>query len=244
MSSDRDRAPIWALPEPGARRSRLSREQIAAAALQIADAEGFSAVSMRRVAAELGAGTMSLYHYVRDKQDLIALMDDALMGEVHVPDEELSSDWREAVMAIASRTRAVFVRHPWALAALQGEAGGRSAVGPNTLRHAEQSLVALSDAPLDVKAKVDLIAIVDDYVAGHALRAAEITQRGGPAGSPDSEAARFVDDKVRAGRYPLLAALAVDPAVQEAGDPAHLEERFERGLRVLLNGASTSLSSK
>ena len=58
-------------PEPGARRPRHTREQIAAAALAIADAEGFEAVSMRRVAAELGAGTMTLYHYVRTKDELV-----------------------------------------------------------------------------------------------------------------------------------------------------------------------------
>ena len=67
-AADRSRSagesPIWARPEPGERRARRAREQIAQAAIAIADAEGFEAVSMRRIAAELGAGTMTLYHYV------------------------------------------------------------------------------------------------------------------------------------------------------------------------------------
>src|SRR6266481_5572093 len=67
------------------RPSQLSRDKIAATALAIADAEGFESVSMRRVAKEMGVGTMSLYYYVKTKADLIAAMDDALMGEVLLP---------------------------------------------------------------------------------------------------------------------------------------------------------------
>src|SRR6185436_15098966 len=96
---------IWERPEPGARRPRYTREQIARTALAIADAEGFEAVSMRRVASELGAGTMTLYHYVRNKDELIELMDDAMMSELIVPDDEMPSDWREALTAIARRSR-------------------------------------------------------------------------------------------------------------------------------------------
>ena len=77
---------------------------------------------MRRVAAELQINPMSLYHYIGGKDDLAALMDDALMAETIVPDEELPADWREAVIAIARRTRAVFLRHRWVLAALHGTA--------------------------------------------------------------------------------------------------------------------------
>src|SRR6476620_10056298 len=59
--------PIWARPEPGERRPAYTRERIAETAIAIADAEGFDAVSMRRIASELGAGTMTLYYYVRTK---------------------------------------------------------------------------------------------------------------------------------------------------------------------------------
>ena len=93
---ERALGPIWARPEPGARRARFTREQIAEAALAVADKDGFDAVSMRRVASELGAGTMTLYHYVQTKDELVALMDNAIMGELLVPDDELSTDWREA----------------------------------------------------------------------------------------------------------------------------------------------------
>ncbi|MEY2839629.1 MAG: hypothetical protein RJB60_1928, partial [Pseudomonadota bacterium] len=60
----------------------LSREKIAATAIAIADADGFEAVTMRRLASEMGVGTMSLYHYVKTKEELVAMMDDALMADV------------------------------------------------------------------------------------------------------------------------------------------------------------------
>ena len=87
--------------------------------MRVADTEGIDAVSMRRVASELGAGTMTLYHYVRTKEDLLALMDDAMMAELLVPESELPKDWREALTAIAHRTRNTFSRHRWALLGLR-----------------------------------------------------------------------------------------------------------------------------
>lgn len=72
--SKTDHLPISLRPEPGERKPRLTRDRIAEAALAIADRAGFEAVSMREVAGRLGAGTMTLYHYVRTKDDLVALM--------------------------------------------------------------------------------------------------------------------------------------------------------------------------
>ena len=70
-------------------------------AIHIADAEGFDALSMRRLAAELDAGTMTLYHYVRTKDELLSLVNDAVMGELLVPPGELPDDWRAAITLIA-----------------------------------------------------------------------------------------------------------------------------------------------
>ena len=120
--------PIWARAEPGTRKPRYTREQIAAAALAVADSEGIDAVSMRRVAQELGAGTMTLYHYVRTKSDLLDLMDDSIMAEVLVPDDELSSNWREALTAIAKRSQAcVHSGIPGRSTACAARAAGRTA---------------------------------------------------------------------------------------------------------------------
>ena len=232
--------PIWTRPEPGTRKPRFSRSQIAAAALAIADSEGFEAVSIRRVAAELGAGTMTLYRYISAKADLITLMDDAIMGESLIPAGELPADWREAVAAVARATRTALLRHPWAVPALQGRggAGQDGAFGPNGIRHFEQSLAAVAAAPLDTTAKLDLLTIVDDYVFGHVLRVAEQQASSDARTAADGAAiARYIEGLLADGSYPHISALADDPAAGSMGDPAELDRRFERGLAALLDGA-------
>src|SRR2546429_919999 len=77
-----------------------SRADLVAAAVRVADAEGIAAVSMRRVAAEIGAGTMSLYRYVSRKDDLLDLMVDAALGEMDLPDAP-SGDWRADLRLLA-----------------------------------------------------------------------------------------------------------------------------------------------
>ncbi len=141
----------------------LDREIIASAALAIADSEGFAAVSMRRVAQELGLGTMTLYYYVKTKAELIAAMDDALMAKVVV--STLPKNWREALTMIAMHTRDVFLRHPWALSSMQS-----APPGVNAMRHMEQCLQALSGTNMSVEEKLTLLALVDDFVFGYALR--------------------------------------------------------------------------
>ena len=232
--------PIWTRPGPGARKPRFSREQIAAAALAIADAEGFDAVSIRRVAAELSAGTMSLYRYISAKADLVALMDDAIMGESLIPDGQLPAHWRDALAMIARATRAVLLRHPWAVQSLQGRgaAAQDGAFGPNGIRHFEQSLAAVATAPLQTAAKLDLISIVDDYVFGHVLRAGEQQARAANADPEHAAAiAAYIQDQLGTGQFPHLTELARDPGAQTIVDPARLDDRFERGLQALLDGA-------
>lgn len=235
-----DDEPIWTRPEPGSRRATHTREQIAASAIAIADAEGFEAVSMRRVARELGAGTMTLYHYVRTKDDLVTLMDDALMGEILVPDGELPmDDWRTALTAIATRTRAAFRRHPWSFEAM-GDASG----GPNGMRHFEQSLAAVASTGLDAKGQLELITLVDDYVFGYVIRELRIPK------APDLQEmppaiVQFFTGLLATGEYPHIERLvgADDPVggfmrfVEVATDP----DRFERGLAQLLDGVALAL---
>ena len=79
---------VWTRAERSSRKPRFNRDDIAAAAIRIADTEGFEAVSMRRLAAELDAGTMSLYHYVRTKDELLTLVVDALLAEVVLPPDQ------------------------------------------------------------------------------------------------------------------------------------------------------------
>jgi len=194
---------------------RLSREKIAAVALAIADREGFEAVSMRRVAQELKVGTMSLYYYVKTKEDLVAVMDDALMGEALLP--SLPKDWQRAMMDIARRTRAVFVRHPWALVSMLS-----APPGLNAIRHAEQCFEALAETSMTTKQKVTLLAMVDDFVFGHALR---------EAATDATENFEFAATQLATGAFPRLA------AAFGAGRVDAIKDRFDQGVRALLGVA-------
>ena len=236
--------PIWARPEPGARRARFTREEIAEAALAVADAEGFDAVSMRRVAGELGAGTMTLYHYVRTKDELIALMDNAIMGEVLIPDDELPSGWRDALTLIAQRSRDAFHRHPWSLTAMTD-----AQVGPNGMRHIEQSVAAVAELDLDFVSIFEIIGLVDEYVFGYALRRREP----GPE-DPDSrerwlaQVSEYIDEQLETGDYPQLAGVIPEGGMAAVWERMHeaeaAEDRFERGLERLLDGIELDLKRR
>src|SRR5580658_6172073 len=179
---------------------RLSRDKIAAAALAIADREGFPAVSMRPVAEKLNVGTMSLYYYVKTKDDLVAAMDDALMGKALLP--SLPKDWRRALLEIARQTHAIFVRHPWAVVAML-----TAAPGINAMRHMEQCLEALAETSMSGKQKMALLATVDDFVFGHALR-----QSAGDA-EVDLD---FVTGQLATGAFPRLAEVFGGGRIQES----------------------------
>lgn len=234
MTSDVREDPqlIWLREEPGTRRPSHTRAEIVTAALAIADAEGFEAVSMRRVAQRLGAGTMTLYYYLRNKDELITLMFDEVMGEVLVPEQELSGEWRVALEQIATRTRDAFKSHRWSLDRL-----GDGRPGPNGMRHFEQSLQALAAAPLSDSEKFELIGLVDDYVFGFALREAQELdehRRGWPP-----QVVEFLQRELDSGDYPLISQfLGSDAAggIDRVAELIFSEGRFERGLERLLDG--------
>ena len=239
--------PIWPAPNRGraGRASAVTRSR--GLALEIADAEGFEAVSMRRLAAELGAGTMSLYHYVATKDELVALMDDALMAEALVPEGEMPPGWREALGAVARRTRAAMLRHPWALVALQ-----ESQFGPNAMRHFEQSLAAVAGTGLEPSAKFELLALVDDYVFGNVLHTTEAKKRAAIAEANPEMVKAIIElgtAQVQSGAFPHIAALfagavkgdGTEVSPGPALDEGTLARQFESGLQAVLDGAASRM---
>ena len=265
MSSRPDGGLIWVRPEPGVRKPRFSRDKIAAAALEIADTEGFEAVSMRRIATELGAATMTLYNYVRTKDDLVALMHDAIMGEVIIPAGELPAAWREAVTLIAGRVRHALVRHPWALGALQ-----EAQPGPNAMRRFEQFLAAVSGGELSTAQKFDLLTVVNAYVFGNALITVESRRRAEDAAADPAlveEMFSFAATQLASGEFPHTAKLMAEggpgtapssgaargsdsdgghDSRANAGPPMDeqgLDEQFQRGLDALLDGLTARFAA-
>jgi AcrR family transcriptional regulator len=193
---------------------------------------------MRRIAGELGAGTMSLYHYVRGKDELVALVSDAIMAEIIVPDDELPDGWREGLAEIAHRTLEIFKRHPWIVEHM-GE-GDPWATGPGVLRHVEQTFAVAARTGLEVDDQALLASIVDDYVFGHGMRAYQGARFGG--GEPEERLdamVAYLTEQLDTGDYPHLQAIAGDdPAAGFArlGHQTSDQDRFERGLQLLLDG--------
>jgi AcrR family transcriptional regulator len=218
-----ERAPVWAR-DAKPKRTSLSRESIVAAAMAIADAEGLDAVSIRRVAAELGARAMSLYTYIDRKEDLWDLMSDEVAAEILVPGE-LPGDWREATIAIALREREATRRHPWVVD-LATRSSMVARIGPNMLRHSEQSIAALDTLDASEDEKWQLMAAVNDYCTGYAVRNARQDAGGG----------EYLRELTRNGDFPRLASML------KTGSQRPDEGAYERGLRWLLDGFLAELS--
>jgi AcrR family transcriptional regulator len=236
-------------PEPTGRRAPRSRDDIAEAAVAVADAEGLEAVSMRRVASELGLGTMSLYHYVHSKDELLDLMGDRIMGGQLVDDAELQKGWRAGLTAIAQATRRNFERHAWMGDAMRPRPS--SVPGPNALRHVEQSLAAVADTGLDAQGQMDLIAAVDDYVIGYVIRTLRFAEEEENAPGEEWLAEMFehMRGRIETGNYPhLQRALEANRAEGRSDEDlarmATDERRFERGIERILDGIEVELKRR
>jgi AcrR family transcriptional regulator len=227
--------PIWARPEPRprGRGAALSLEQIADVALAIADAEGLEAVSIRRIARELGSGAMSLYHYFDSRDELLDLMADRVAAEMLVP--ELPADWRPALRAIAHHSRATFRHHPWLHSALRGS----PRLTPNLLRHIEQSsqtVARLAADGVDPALLSAIVVAVDDYTIGFTVREAAVEDPGNrAAGIADRLQEPHLRALLESGEFPLLSEFI------EGGQDLQIEDRFERGLDWLLDGFAAQI---
>ncbi|WP_040741079.1 TetR/AcrR family transcriptional regulator [Nocardia tenerifensis] len=229
---------VWMRPERAARgpKPAHSRDEIAAACVRVADTEGLVAVSMRRVATELGTGTTSLYRYVASKEDLFDLMVDQAFGSVSLPGQ--TKYWRDDLRLLASWKRALILEHPW-MASLSG----RPAVGPHGLAVQESGLRALEGWGLSIDEMTIIVESLDAYVYGYVVRElAEraATQRSGQdldawMAAHDAYARTVIESR----RFPLVARVWLDAREPHAADRA--ERGFWHGLDLLLDGYSAGM---
>jgi AcrR family transcriptional regulator len=150
-------------------RSQLNRDLVLRTAVEYADRHGLEALSMRKLADELGAGAMSLYHYVPNKTDLIDGMVDLVFAEIELP--ALDVDWRTAMRRRAVSTRDALNRHRWAV----GHMEGRSTHGPANLRLHDAVLGCLRAAGFSVEMTVHAYSVQDAYIYGFALQETDMT---------------------------------------------------------------------
>lgn len=231
--------PIWSLPEHGERgpKPRHSRAAVAAMAVRVADAEGIEAVTMRRIAAELGVGTMSLYNYVPTKDHLVQLMIDQTAGEYAYP-RHPPKDKRAGIVDLARQGRDLALRHRWLPAVIRRP----PVIGPNALRYIDYFLGLLAGTRLDIRAKMEVIALVNGFALMYGgLEAALAAERARTGVTAQEQAAAPVAALVTAaasGQYPnLAAALAGAPS-----PPSGASDVFESSVMRLIDGALGTLA--
>lgn len=200
----------------------LSKQRVVVEAVRLADREGVDGLSMRRLAGELGAGAMSLYHYVASKEELLDAMTDAVFAEIELPPEDI--DWQSAIRRRAVSVRQVLAHHPWAIGLMES----RTSPGPANLRHHEAVTACLRRAGFPVLMATHANWLLDSYVYGFALQAASL-----PFDAPN-EFADMAEDvylpQLPPDEFPYLNESAA--ALVAAGyDPA---EEFIFGLDLIL----------
>ena len=203
---------------PRGRPPQRTREQVVAAAVAIADAEGLDALTMRRLAAEMGAGVMSLYTYVRDKEDLVDQMVDRISaaGLPEHPDLLTLLRWQRELM----------LRHPW----LPGALPNRQLTGENTLRYLELGLAALAPTGLPGGTKMEILALLTGFVASYVSH--ELAQAQAGLTDPERIEAHVaqLQAAVATGRYPELARVLTEPAAPVAPSFDTIAARMINGL--------------
>ena len=219
---------IWTRP-PKKQRERPTREAIVAAATGLADTHGLDAVSVRRVAAALKARPMDLYRDFTRKDELIDLMVDEVIAAAVL--DEIPPDWRDALTAIARALRAVCLAHPWMVTA----AGRQALLGPNVMRHVEQSLQATAALGLDQTKRLAIWRAVDSYTMGHAHLSPDRDPGDGTTADDPywrGAAGAYLQDLAASGNFPNLAAIGAAGLLHNDYD----EPTFEAGLGWLLTG--------
>lgn len=207
---------------PRGRPPQRTRTQVVAAAIAIADAEGLDALTMRRLAAELGAGVMSLYTYVRDKDDLVDQMVDQVSA--FEPTAQPAD-----LLALVGWQRNLMLRHPWLPAALPN----RQLVGANTLGYLERGLAALAPTGLSGPAKMEIFALLTGFVATYVSH--ELAQAQAGITDPERIAAHVAQLRtaVASGAYPELARVLAENAT---APPPTFDTIAERMIKGLLGG--------
>jgi AcrR family transcriptional regulator len=228
---------IWTRTRAAApARETLSREQIVQAAMETLDSEGVAGLSMRKLAAKLGAGATSLYWHVPTKDDLVDLLIDAIWGEIDVPSPDLAG-WRNGAMLFGHSLRAAILRHPW----LPEVMYTRPSMGPNALTLGSRGLVLFGAAGFPDREVDYAMGSVMSYVLGTAsaeVATREMVRKSGQ--SPEEWAGEMLTQaEAAAADYPEMRASVRRRAQQDVN--AALTEHFVFGLDALLDGLEARL---
>jgi DNA-binding transcriptional regulator YhcF (GntR family) len=214
------------------------RDLVVSTAVAIADAEGLPALSMRRLAGELGIPTMSVYRHVADKEELVLLMMDKVMAANPPPSlSPETDDWRACVEALARLQWSMYRRHIWLAQAVSFT---RPLLAPHAMAHTEWTMRALDGHGLDPSTQFRAAVMVANYVRGTAVNLADEAQAEQETGLTDAQWMQSQQDRIAAvlatGQLPMMARfMAADDR------EFHLDTLLEFGLQRLLDGLAPLL---
>ena len=239
-------AHVGAPAAPPVRRARgtereLTRERIVRAAVGIADAEGIGALAMRRIAAELGAATMSLYRHVADKDQLVLLMMDQVMVDNPLP-EALPPGWRAGLETVARTQWQIYRRHPWLAVVMSFT---RPVPSPAAAIHTERSMAALAGLGLGMEQIAQAAVTLAGYVCGLAVNFESEAAAERDSGLSSDEWLAMTEGEgdlgalVEAGEFPMFTALAEGPEIDLS-----LDGLFEFGLARMLDGVGLLIAGR
>ena len=175
-----------ARPQPATEpRAALSKDRVLRAAIALAVRDGIESLTMRKLADELGAGAMSLYHHVPNKEQLLDGMIDIVFGEIEPPSTDV--DWKIALRRRAISTREVLNRHRWAVGLMES----RRTPGPASLRVHDAVLGCLREGGFSIEMAIHAYSVQDAYIYGFALQEKSL-----PFDTPE-ESAAVAEEQVR-----------------------------------------------
>lgn len=191
--------------------------------MELADAEGIDALTIRALATRLGVAPMAIYHHVHDKDEILGSLVDAVLAEVDVPVP--GRPWRAELRRRCTSLREAVRRHPWALGLLDS----RTRPGPRTLTAHDAVLGTLLQDDFDVAAAATAFALLDSVVLGFALQEATM-----PFDGPDDvpELARGVVDALEPSAFPHLERFAAEHVLRPGYD---FGDEFHRALELVLD---------
>ncbi|HEX8767119.1 MAG TPA: TetR/AcrR family transcriptional regulator [Jatrophihabitans sp.] len=210
-------------------RAPVSRQRAFIVALAVADSEGIEAVTMRRLARELGVEAASLYHHVKGKEEILDELVNLVSAEIPAP--VTAAGWRAVTCERACNTRAVLLRHPWAVSLM----ASRTTPGPATLRHLEAGIRPFREAGFSVPMAAHAISVVDSYIHGFVLQEVNLPFH------DESELAAMtgaIMDHFPAEDFPHLFQLTVEHVLRPGYEYGN---EFSFGLEVLLDGLQAAL---
>lgn len=206
-------------------REPVTRERALTAAVAIADADGLAALTMRRLAKELGVEAMSLYHHVANKDEVLDGITDLVVGEISVPPR--GTHWRAAMRERAISAHEVLLAHPWAAMMIMS----RLIVGPGITRYLDSTLGRLREGGFTIHGALDAWHALDSHIYGFTLQELQLPFDAADNAQVSADVLQLFDPA----QFPYVVEVVTE--ISQSGRVEH----FEFGLDLILDGLERTL---